>query len=232
MCRHVGWLGEPRSLRSLVFDPTCGLVRQGYAPRRQRHGRINADGWGVGWWTAARPEPARWRSTGPIWADASLQAVAPHVSAPCLIAAVRSATPGMPVDETACSPFARGRWLLSHNGRVDRSVLPVEAWQQAESVCDSAILAAWVLDHPEDVAARLAAVAARDPHARLNLLVADGRRMLATTWGDTLSVLITDQGVVVASEPYDDDPRWRDVPDRTLLTVATDGVALTDLEPM
>ena len=37
-------------------------------------------------------------------------------------------------------------------------------------------------------------------------------------------------GVVVASEPYDDDPRWVDVPDRHLLEVTRDGVAVTALE--
>jgi hypothetical protein len=29
----------------------------------------------------------------------------------------------MPLDETAAAPFARGRWLLSHNGVADRSML-------------------------------------------------------------------------------------------------------------
>ena len=56
-----------------------------------------------------------------------------------------------------------------------------------------------------------------------------GDRLLATTWGDTLAVLVTADGVAVASEPYDDDPRWRDVPDRSLLTVTASGVAVHDL---
>jgi glutamine amidotransferase len=43
-------------------------------------------------------------------------------------------------------------------------------------------------------------------------------------------VLRTDDGVVVASEPYDDDPRWADVPSRHLVEVAADTVALTQLE--
>jgi gamma-glutamyl hercynylcysteine S-oxide hydrolase len=36
--------------------------------------------------------------------------------------------------------------------------------------------------------------------------------------------------VVVASEPYDDDPRWADVPDHHLVTATADAVTLTDLE--
>ena len=61
--------------------------------------------------------------------------------------------------------------------------------------------------------------AAADPTARLNILAANGSRLLATTWGDTLSVLRRPDGVVVASEPYDDHPDWHDVPDRHLVEV-------------
>jgi gamma-glutamyl hercynylcysteine S-oxide hydrolase len=37
--------------------------------------------------------------------------------------------------------------------------------------------------------------------------------------------------VVVASEPYDDDPDWRDVPDRHLVEVCAGEVTLTPLDP-
>ncbi len=232
MCRHLAWLGTRRSLASLIVTPEFGLVRQSYAPRRQQHGRLNADGWGVGWWTPGLAEPARWRSDRPLWSDASFASVAPHVSSTAVLAAVRSATVGMPADETAAAPFARDGWLLSHNGRLDRSVLPDHAWRTAESVCDSAVFAAWLLEDPGDLAGRVREVARRDPGARLNVLASDGARLLATTWGDTLSVLVTPDGVAVASEPYDDDLAWRDIPDRCLLTVTPDGVAVTDLGEM
>ena len=45
---------------------------------------------------------------------------------------------------------------------------------------------------------------------------------MATTWGDTLSVLRRPDGVVVASEPYDDDPSWQEIPDRHLVDVRVD----------
>ncbi|WP_432485941.1 ergothioneine biosynthesis protein EgtC [Kineococcus esterisolvens] len=230
MCRHVAWLGAPRTLAGLLLDPGHGLLHQSWEPRRQAHGTVNADGWGVGWYSPARPEPARWRSSRPMWAEASLTSVAPHVASGCVLAAVRDATVGMPGDESACAPFARGRHLLSHNGVVDRSVLPAEAWPRAESVCDSAVLAAHLLDEPAALGERVAAVGAADPRARLNVLLADGERLLATAWGDTLSVLQAPDGVAVASEPWDDDPAWSDVPDRTLVTVTPDGVDLTPLE--
>jgi glutamine amidotransferase len=135
----------------------------------------------------------------------------------------------MPIDESATAPFTDGRWLLSHNGVVDRSVLPLTL--AAESVCDAALLAAHVFSSgPQRLGEIVVSVGALDPGARLNLLATDGFRLLATTWGDTLSYLVDATGVVVASEPYDDDPRWIDVPDRHLVAVTPDGVAVTPLE--
>jgi gamma-glutamyl hercynylcysteine S-oxide hydrolase len=229
VCRHLAWLGEPRSLHDLVLAPAHGLLTQSYAPRFQCHGRMNADGWGVGFYSQARADPARWRSNRPLWSDASFASVAPVITSGCVLAAVRSATAGMPLDETAAAPFQRGRWLLSHNGVVDRAVLgPHPA---AESVSDSALLAAHLFEAgPELAGPFVRTLAAKDPGARLNLLLTDGQRILATRWHDTLSVLRADDGVVIASEPYDDDPRWTEVPDRHLVDITGDTVTITDLE--
>jgi glutamine amidotransferase len=229
VCRHLAWLGAPRSLGDLLLAPPHGLLVQSYAPRRQRRGLMNADGWGVGFYAASRPEPARWRSNRPLWSDASFASVAPVISSGCVLAAVRSATAGMPADETATAPFQSGRWLLSHNGVVDRAVLgPHPA---AESVCDSALLAAHLFGSgPARLGEFVTALGRRDPGARLNLLLTDGQQVLATRWNDSLSVLTTDEGVVVASEPYDDDPRWADVPEHHLVKVTAGAVAMTELE--
>jgi glutamine amidotransferase len=226
----MAWLGEPRTLSSLMLDPPAGLLAQSYAPRRQAHGRFNADGWGVGFYPPGRAEPARWRSSRPLWSDASFASIAPVLSSSCVIAAVRSATPGMPIEESATAPFTDGRWLLSHNGRVDPRAVP-EGAGAAESSCDSALLASYVFAMgPGSLGETLTEVARRDPAARLNLLVTDGCRILATTWGDTLSYRVYGDGYVIASEPYDDDPDWVDVPDRHLLEVTVRGMTLTSLE--
>jgi glutamine amidotransferase len=239
MCRHLGWLGAPRSLHELVLAPPCGLLVQSYAPRRQVHGLLNADGWGVGFWPdgaegalaadGSPSGPARWRSSRPLWSDASFGSVSPALRSGCVVAAVRSATVGMPPDETAAAPFLHDGWLVSHNGRVDRGALPLRP--DAESVCDSALLAAHVVAAGIDVLGRtVREVAAADPTARLNLLAADGDRLVATTWGDTLSLLELADGVALASEPWDDDPRWTDLPDRHLVEVTRRGVTVTPLE--
>lgn len=229
MCRHLAWLGQPRSLAELVLEPPSSLLVQSWAPRRQRYGTVNADGWGVGFWMPGRDEPARWRSARPLWADPSFASVAPVLRSGCVVAAVRSATAGMPLEESAAAPFTDGRVLLSHNGRVDRAALPPV--RDAESTVDSALLAALVFARGLDALGdTVLEVAAADPTARLNLLVADGTRLLATTWGDTLSCLSTDAGTALASEPWDDDPAWVDVPDRQLVEVTPDGMSLRPLD--
>jgi glutamine amidotransferase len=229
MCRHLGWLGTEATVSSLLLDPPHGLRVQSYAPRRQKHGLMNADGWGVGFFEGGAPR--RWRSAAPLWGDVSFDSVAPALRSRCVVAAVRSATVGMPIEASATAPFTDGRWLLSHNGVVDRSVLPLTS--TAESVCDSAMLAATIFAlGPEALGETIAKIGALDPCSRLNVLAANGSRMLATAWGDTLSILRRDDGVALASEPYDDDPAWEDVPDRHLVEVTGKCVTLTSIAPL
>ncbi|BBY45273.1 ergothioneine biosynthesis protein EgtC [Mycolicibacterium celeriflavum] len=231
MCRHLGWLGEPVSVASLVLEPANGLLVQSYSPRRQKHGLMNADGWGVGFFSADVPgdTPRRWRSATPLWGDGSFASVAPALRSGCVVAAVRSASIGMPIEATASAPFTDGHWLLSHNGLVDRAVLPLSP--RAESMNDSALLAVLIFDRGLDALGdTIVEVAAADPDARLNILAGNGSRLLATTWGDTLSMLRRSDGVVLASEPYDDDPAWAEVPDRHLVHVHGPEVELIPLK--
>ncbi|HET6736039.1 ergothioneine biosynthesis protein EgtC [Mycobacterium sp.] len=227
MCRHLAWLGEPCSVASMVLDPPYGLLVQSYSPRRQKHGLMNADGWGVGFFDHGVAR--RWRSATPMWGDASFASIAPALTSGCILAAVRSASIGMPIEPSASAPFSDGLWLLSHNGLVDRAVLPLSA--KAESTVDSALLAALIFERGLDALGdTIVEVAAADPNARLNILAANGTQLRATTWGDTLSVLRRDDGVVLASEPYDDNPEWQEIPDRHLVKVEGTRVELIPLK--
>lgn len=104
--------------------------------------------------------------------------------------------------------------------------------------CDSALI--WALvrhrvadgdDVPQAVADTVREVAEAAPGSRLNLLLTDGTTIVGTAWGDTLWYLAEPgHRTVVASEPYDDDPHWREVPDRTLLVATRADVLLTPLK--
>jgi glutamine amidotransferase len=155
--------------------------------------------------------------------------VAPALRSGCIVAAVRSASVGMPIESSASAPFTDGTWLLSHNGLVDRAVLPAST--KAESTNDSALLAALIFDRGLDALGdTIVEVAAADPGARLNILAGNGSQLRATTWGDTLSVLRRGNGVVLASEPYDDNPDWQEIPDRHLVLVVGTDVELIPLK--
>ena len=230
MCRHLAYLGPARSLGDLLLEPEHGLLRQSYAPRRQRHGLMNADGWGVGFYAAARARRARPLAVQPAAVGRRLV----RLGGPGDLRRLRAGRrplghPGMPADETAAAPFQSGRWLLSHNGTVDRALLGPHP-ERSRCATPPSSPPTCSTPAPSGPASSSPHLGRRDPAARLNLLLTDGQRILATRWNDTLSVLRTDDSVVVASEPYDDDPRWADVPDHHLVSATADAVTLTDLE--
>ena len=236
MCRHTAWLGRPRTLQELLVDPPHGLLRQSWEPRRQQHGVVNADGFGIGWYSDERAEPARYRRAVPMWADPSLLSVAGVIRSGCVLAAVRSATVGGPGGEEACAPFLLpGGVLLSHNGAVPvDAVAPLvtsAAVAAIGSTVDSAFVAALVGERLSLglAEALVSVVQAVGPQHRLNLLATDGRTVAATAWGDTLCWRSSGGGAVVASEPSDDDD-WVTVADRSLLVLSPDGVAVTPLQ--
>jgi gamma-glutamyl hercynylcysteine S-oxide hydrolase len=233
-------------LTELLCEPPHGLLRQSWQPRRMRHGTICADGFGAGWYApAVRPAPARYRRAVPMWTDASFASFAGVVMSSCVLAAVRSATVGVPIEETATAPFTDGRRLLSHNGWVDVAVAGgLLAGRpdapQPDSWCDSALVAALVWERAAAGVSLAEAVAevvvtlgtkaaAAGPEARLNLLVTDGTQIVATTWNDTLSYRAGASGIVVASEPDDDEDGWVDVPNHRLLMADTRKVTLSNL---
>lgn len=231
MCRHLAYVGPPVTLDRLLVRPAHGLYEQSWQPRRQRHGTVNADGFGVGWYPlgngdgtpgadgddAGFPQPVRYRRAVPVWADANFAELAPAIRSGAVLAAVRSATAGTTQDESAAAPFKDGRWLFSHNGAVrDWTRLPTGLTEAEllglEARSDSAALWAMLTallrqGQPPGIALAsvVRRVAAARPDARLNLLLTDGRTIAATAWGDTLWYRTGPGAALVASEP-DEEP--------------------------
>ncbi|GAA1685632.1 ergothioneine biosynthesis protein EgtC [Fodinicola feengrottensis] len=244
MCRHLAYLGPPVTLSSLLLEPTYGLHRQAWAPRRVLGtATVNVDGFGVGWY--GPDGVGRYRRAVPMWTDTSFPSLASSLRSPAVLAAVRSASEGMPVSDGACAPFSSGQWLFSHNGIV-------HGWPESLEKLASTVRTAdlMTLDAPTDAAVLWALVSQRlvsgdsldfslatvvnDVRAtatgRLNLLLTDGERIAGTRCGESLYYLRGDDFVVVASEPYDDSPQWTEVPDATVVTATTDGVTLRSLD--
>jgi glutamine amidotransferase len=250
MCRHLAYLGPPLTLASLLHDAPHSLEAQAHWPRHQREGATNAHGWGVGWWgSAVSGAPDRYRSTEPIWTDESFRATADAVRTSALAAAARNATPGLEVVETGNAPFASDRWLFSLNGFVTgfqgaigddlRALVSTARAERIEGTTDSEVLFALVLDAldagataAEAISSVTATVLARTD-GKINLLLTDGTSIVASACGNSLFTLHDDGlaagGVLVASEPLDDNASWTPVPPNSVV-VAT--VAELHHEPL
>src|SRR5215475_3414833 len=206
MCRHLAYLGPPVTLRALLTDPPHGLGTQAWAPRRQCHGTMNVDGFGVGWYADGDPVPARYRRAGPIWADPGFADLARVTRTRALLAAVRSATEGTEAGAAAAAPYTAGPWLFSHNGRIN-------GWPGAA----------------DSLAQAIGALAEHQVSGRFNFLLSNGEVIAATAAGDTLCYRLSEASVVVASEPGDDEPGWTQVSDQCVLTATPGGVEVCPL---
>ncbi len=247
MCRHIGYLGESTSPAGWLFDAPHSLLVQSYSPKDMRGGgSVNADGFGLGWYPEPMgTAPLRHRRSTPLWTDETLPPLAASVRSGAFVAAVRNGTTGMPVTEAAAAPFTGGRWLFSHNGVVRgwpgsvtelAKALPVTDLLTLEAPTDSVVL--WALlrarleagEHPaEAVHGLILEVDAAAPGSRLNFLLTDGETLVGTTWTHALSMRNTGSGVVLASEPCDDEPGWTPVPDHHVVWANPGGVNLLPL---
>jgi glutamine amidotransferase len=166
MCRIVAYLGRDQiPLSSLVLEPEHSLLVQSYAPKEMMSGVVNADGFGAGWYAPeVDDEPAVYLSNAPIWADRSFASIAPKVRSATVLAAVRSATPGLPAEESGVPPFASGPYLFAHNGAIEnfrsvamrplRDALSDASYSELLGVTDSETIFALLLDRLRDAKAK------------------------------------------------------------------------------
>lgn len=205
MCRMVGYLGGPEaSLSSVVLEREHSLLVQSYAPREMMSGVVNADGFGVGWYVPEDDEPAVYRSNASLWSDRSFAGIAPKIRARTIFAAVRSATAGLPVEESGVPPFSSGPFMFMHNGaianfrqtamRTLRDSLSDEAYSGLLGVTDSETIFAGLLDLLAEDPTDLAGATRETIHhvtgvcdrlgvrARLNLAITDGAAMVFTRY--------------------------------------------------
>ena len=265
MCRHLAYVGPPIALAALLTDPEHSLVRQAQAAKHQQSGTENPHGYGVGWWdasstgtgtgTATTGAPHRYRTATPIWADADLPALAQREQATAVLAAVRLASPGLPVEASGNAPFTDGTWLFSLNGLVDawhdgvgaalRALVMPRRAEQIEGLSDSEVCFGLTLDRldagatPGEALRAVVGEITERTTGRLNFMLTDGRTIAATAWENSLFTRVRRDGGVgfgagaatVASEPLDDDPAWVRVPDRTLVVVDDGTVTSSPLTP-
>lgn len=156
MCRFVSYLGPKLRLAELVTEPSHSLVHQSHHAE-ERVEPLNGDGFGVAWFVPhLSPAPAVFRSIHPAWSNRCLHDLCRVTESPCILAHVRAASPGFPVVETNCHPFAGGGLASMHNGCVEGfsrfkrkllSELSDEAYTAIEGTTDSEHVFALFRDH-------------------------------------------------------------------------------------
>ena len=243
MCRMAGYLGPAIPLGEIVSAPKHSLVVQSYKPREQTSGTVNADGYGAALWLDdGRPEPALYRTGAPIWADPNLGWMNERLRVRSVIAAVRSATPGIGFELANVQPFVHGRIAFAHNGfvtdfrhgpqRMMRESLGREAYESIAGSSDSEHIFALVIDVPgvaladavkravirmEEICTELQRTAAA------TLLLGDGEHLVGVRWARgtkpaTLYAASFGDGVCMASEPLDG-RSWRELPAGEVVTL-------------
>ena len=172
------------------------------------------------------------------------------ISSKAFLAAVRDATTGSFVEESSTAPFGENGWLFAHNGMFRNFHGEPGVWLRRtvsdrrlagiRGTSDSEYLFALILDRIDagasvrDALSSVIADCLEKTTGAFNFVMHDGRRITATACGDSLSYLEGSDrlpgGVVIASEPYDNDPAWRQVPDGSVVEAYRGGVIVTPME--
>jgi len=236
MCRHLAYLGPVVDLERVLFTAPHSLAHQAERPRHQISGTTNPDGWGVAWYDEPRSAPDRYRTVTPIWDDTAFATRSASVRSGAFLAAARLASPGATLVDTGNAPFVDGVWSFSLNGIVHgfpgdvgdelRARLEPGRRELIVGDADTEVLFGLVLQllatgmAPGEALATVVHDVLAITTGRLNLLLTDGARVHATRVGNSLFR----RGPVIASEPIDDKPGWVEIADRSVTTLAPDGV--------
>ncbi|NIP72261.1 MAG: ergothioneine biosynthesis protein EgtC [Gammaproteobacteria bacterium] len=245
MCRMAAYLGPPIRLDQFLLRPPHNLVEQSHNPRELNYARLNADGYGIGWYPADGL-PAAYVNPMPIWSEPNLPHLARSLTSDLWVANIRSATPGFPVDYSNTQPFHDDTLLFMHNGFVRgfrsqlrpilQGFLNPGVHAEIRGCTDSEFLFAllrhalseeslsleeaigFVFDRLEDWAP--------ETPAMLNLVVSSGQTLYAARHAmneacPSLYYTVDDEafpgGQLVASERLTDAEYWSAVPEHSIL---------------
>ena len=254
MCRILAYTGAPARLADLVFGGDHSLYEQSWKPRELLSGSVNADGYGVAWYTGG--QPARIAEARPIWYDDGLRSTLQVIESGTVVAALRNGTQGIPVDRSGLLPLVHERWTFALNGfvpdfrrshmRALRDFLPDDLYGELRGASDSEtlfLLAISELRSGADLHEALAITARRvkarvgSEEAQLNMLLSDGdvaAAVRSSTVAATNSLYVAERptfakgGTVLASEAPNADPAWTAVDEHSWIEIGSDGGIRSD----
>ncbi len=208
MCRFALYLGKEITVSSLLTEPANSIIHQSFHSH-EREEPLNGDGFGIAWYIGGTDQPAIFKDISPAWNNQNLLNLARVTRTSCLLAHVRAASPGLPVQQLNCHPFSNGPLSFMHNGTVGGfhairrrllSGLSDEGFDSILGSTDSEHVFALVSDHiaraaegADSLATMQAAIRAAigqaeelrhqakiDEPSFLNLALTDGRRAVVS----------------------------------------------------
>lgn len=247
MCRWLAYQGESIYLDKLVYEPEHSLVHQSLEARKAVT-RVNADGFGLGWYTE-RDTPGQFHEVLPAWGDENLRSLTHHIRSHRFMAHVRSST-GTQVSRSNCHPFMSDNWMFLHNGQIggfEQVKFELER-QLCESLflkrmgtTDSELIFLLMLqnglkDNPvEAIKVTLSMIAKvmeskqiEEP-LKASICISDGNQFWVVRYSsdqDAPTVFIKQDGanVVLASEPLEKSPQWKQVNPQSILAIHLDKI--------
>jgi len=251
MCRMAAYLGPTIRLDQFLTRPTHSLVVQSYAPKELVYAKVNADGYGFGWYNNDQ-QPCNYRSPMPIWSDPNLQNMGRGLESGLWLGFIRSATEGSSVNHENTQPFYDDEILFMHNGYIENftsharrrisDILSNDIRAGIQGTTDSEYLFALfreLLSNDKEISIEEACIQMQnlladyldDTKALLNFIISDGELIYAIRHGvnhDSPSLYYsTDDELfpdaqIVASEPMTPDALWQPVPDHHILILSND----------
>lgn len=253
MCRLLGYVGPPVQLDRLLLKPEHSLVVQSYQPREMTAGLLNADGFGMGWYHPTQDTPPyTYKTILPIWNDINLPELSRYIESGCVLASLRSATPGQGVNLSNCQPFQQNFILGIHNGFIEnfrqtlyrplRDRLTDAAYLSIQGSTDSEHLFALVMSQREtnpdlsleeslhQALKSLADLAkAKDTNFAANVILSDGKRLVASRFANRVNPTLywlrddsTFPDAVLVASEPLFSGNWNPFPECTLLTIDHD----------
>ena len=248
MCRLAAYIGKAIPLRELLLGGDHSLYVQAWQPKELQYAKLNADGYGFGWYRADG-RAAVYRNPMPIWSDLNLNDLADSLYSERWLAMVRSATVGFATSTDNTQPFRHDRYLYLHNGYIKNFNQTLRQTITAElsdpiiaslrGLNDSeylfALLRQFIADHPrQELAVVIKYLIAwltehiKDGEALLNIIVGDGRflyvlRDAINNQAPSLYYLNDADGLWIASEKFDNERAWNIFPQKKLMVAQLEG---------
>lgn len=246
MCRLAAYIGPNISLGEFILAPEHSLYRQSWAPAEMDEAKLNADGFGFGWYLEDNTL-ATYKNILPIWSDINLESLSLALRSPVWMANVRSATPGQSTDLANTQPFTDKHLMFMHNGYLENfgdvlrgkfhEILPPQILSTIDGNTDSEYLFA-LFRHTlqvsnQDIARALVLLAdeikslcTQQYKALTNILIARDNKLYALKYAingqcPTLYFNCGDSlypdAVVIASERMTTSSAWQPVEDNSVM---------------